>query len=194
MRAVIVCLSLVASLTGGLVCQTTVPRRPPRIGKLRLAAYNADSDVLGEMTVAQLKDELRSLKLPVSGKKEELRDRLSAATSARATTPTPTTASAATHTATPGAFGDDEPWTVVERQIGRRLPFAIRHSLTSQGVAELRPIQEQAFHPIVQGRDVLGQSLTGTGKTVAYCLPLATCLRPTKRKVRRSDQLSAELP
>jgi ATP-dependent RNA helicase RhlE len=36
----------------------------------------------------------------------------------------------------------------------------------------LTPIQEQAFSPIMSGRDVVGIAQTGTGKTFAYLLPI----------------------
>ena len=34
------------------------------------------------------------------------------------------------------------------------------------------PIQESAFEPLKEGQDVVGLSPTGTGKTLAYALPL----------------------
>ncbi len=40
------------------------------------------------------------------------------------------------------------------------------------GITEPTPIQEQGIPPILQGRDVVGQAKTGTGKTFAFGLPL----------------------
>jgi ATP-dependent RNA helicase DeaD len=37
---------------------------------------------------------------------------------------------------------------------------------------ELFPIQEKAISPILEGRDVIGQAKTGTGKTAAYAIPI----------------------
>lgn len=34
------------------------------------------------------------------------------------------------------------------------------------------PIQENVFKPLLQGKDVVGLSPTGTGKTLAYAIPL----------------------
>lgn len=45
------------------------------------------------------------------------------------------------------------------------------------GYTHLTPIQEQALPPLLAGLDLIGQSQTGTGKTVAFALPLLQRLR-----------------
>ena len=45
-------------------------------------------------------------------------------------------------------------------------------ALTALGYEEPTPIQREAIPPLLQGRDVLGQAATGTGKTAAFALPL----------------------
>jgi len=45
-------------------------------------------------------------------------------------------------------------------------------NLDEIGFVELFPIQERAINPLLQGRDVIGQAKTGTGKTVAYAVPM----------------------
>ncbi len=45
-------------------------------------------------------------------------------------------------------------------------------TLTALGYEEPTPIQGQAIPPFLEGRDVLGQAGTGTGKTAAFALPL----------------------
>lgn len=40
------------------------------------------------------------------------------------------------------------------------------------------PIQEQAIPIILEGRDLIGASQTGTGKTAAFALPLLTKIQP----------------
>ena len=45
-------------------------------------------------------------------------------------------------------------------------------ALTSLGYEEPTPIQREAIGPLVEGRDLLGQAATGTGKTAAFALPL----------------------
>ena len=44
--------------------------------------------------------------------------------------------------------------------------------LTELGYEEPTAIQRQAIPPLIEGRDVLGQAATGTGKTAAFALPL----------------------
>jgi ATP-dependent RNA helicase DeaD len=44
--------------------------------------------------------------------------------------------------------------------------------LTSLGYEEPTPIQREAVGPLLEGRDLLGQAATGTGKTAAFALPL----------------------
>jgi ATP-dependent RNA helicase DeaD len=41
-----------------------------------------------------------------------------------------------------------------------------------QGFDELMPIQERCIPEIIKGRDVVGQAETGSGKTIAFCLPI----------------------
>jgi ATP-dependent RNA helicase DeaD len=44
-------------------------------------------------------------------------------------------------------------------------------ALSSLGYEEPTPIQRQAIPPLLQGRDLVGQAATGTGKTAAFALP-----------------------
>ncbi|MGY1665071.1 DEAD/DEAH box helicase [Geodermatophilus sp. SYSU D00696] len=45
-------------------------------------------------------------------------------------------------------------------------------ALSRLGYEEPTPIQREAVPPMVEGRDLLGQAATGTGKTAAYALPV----------------------
>ena len=45
-------------------------------------------------------------------------------------------------------------------------------ALSGLGYEEPTPIQRQAIPPLLQGRDLLGQAATGTGKTAAFALPV----------------------
>ncbi len=44
--------------------------------------------------------------------------------------------------------------------------------LSALGYEEPTPIQQQAIPPLLEGRDLVGQAATGTGKTAAFALPL----------------------
>ena len=45
-------------------------------------------------------------------------------------------------------------------------------SLAALGYEEPTPIQREAIPPLIEGRDLLGEAATGTGKTAAFALPL----------------------
>lgn len=52
------------------------------------------------------------------------------------------------------------------------LPVPILRALDQVGYETPTPIQLQSIPPLLQGRDLLGQAQTGTGKTAAFALPL----------------------
>src|SRR5512134_639550 len=54
--------------------------------------------------------------------------------------------------------------------------------LTGLGYEEPTPIQSQAIPVLLEGRDLLGQAATGTGKTAAFALPMLERLRDEDRK------------
>lgn len=58
--------------------------------------------------------------------------------------------------------------------------FALRPSslkaLESMDISEPTPIQAAAMPPLLEGRDVIGQACTGSGKTIAFGLPLVNAL------------------
>jgi ATP-dependent RNA helicase DeaD len=52
------------------------------------------------------------------------------------------------------------------------LSDAILKAVTSMGFEEATPIQEQAIPLAMEGRDLIGQAQTGTGKTAAFGIPM----------------------
>ena len=58
--------------------------------------------------------------------------------------------------------------------------------LASHGINEPSPVQAQTIPVILEGRDVVAKSQTGTGKTLAYLLPL---LQSIKSDVKGTQKL-----
>jgi ATP-dependent RNA helicase DeaD len=57
-------------------------------------------------------------------------------------------------------------------------------ALEDVGYESPSPIQEQAIPELLQGRDVIGQAQTGTGKTAAFGLPMIQFVDPTDEDVQ----------
>lgn len=51
------------------------------------------------------------------------------------------------------------------------LSQAVIDILSEKGITKFTPVQAEAFDPVLAGRDVIGRSRTGTGKTLAFGLP-----------------------
>ena len=58
------------------------------------------------------------------------------------------------------------------------------HALRDVGYESPSPIQEQAIPALLEGRDVIGQAQTGTGKTAAFGLPLLEYIDPSEPSVQ----------
>lgn len=65
------------------------------------------------------------------------------------------------------------------------------NALDDLGFETPTPIQEQAFSPVMSGKDVVGIAQTGTGKTYAYMLPL---LRMLKYSVQQNPRILVLVP
>ncbi|MCA1771588.1 MAG: DEAD/DEAH box helicase [Halomonas sp.] len=59
---------------------------------------------------------------------------------------------------------------------------AVLTAVESQGYEIPSPIQAQTIPALLEGRDMLGQAQTGTGKTAAFALPLLSRLELTRRE------------
>ncbi|CAE7858214.1 unnamed protein product [Symbiodinium microadriaticum] len=66
------------------------------------------------------------------------------------------------------------------------IPEILKQNLRGLGVTKLFEIQSRAFDPILRGRSFVGRSKTGTGKTVAYLLPLLERMRHEKMTLPHS--------
>ncbi|MCL6527137.1 MAG: DEAD/DEAH box helicase [Thermaceae bacterium] len=60
----------------------------------------------------------------------------------------------------------------------------VRQALEAKGFTTATPIQAAAIPIALEGRDVLGQARTGTGKTLAFGLPIANRLEPSRERGR----------
>ncbi len=62
------------------------------------------------------------------------------------------------------------------------LPEPLLRALADVGYESPSPIQAATIPPLLQGRDVLGQAQTGTGKTAAFALPILARIDPSQFK------------
>lgn len=60
----------------------------------------------------------------------------------------------------------------------------ILQAVTALGFEQPSPIQAQSIPPALEGQDVVGQSQTGSGKTMAFAIPAVQLLEPHDRGVR----------
>ena len=55
------------------------------------------------------------------------------------------------------------------------------------GYTHPSPVQAEAIAPLVEGRDLIGQAATGTGKTAAFALPMLERLAEIRPQRGRGD-------
>ncbi|WNG29743.1 DEAD/DEAH box helicase [Cystobacter fuscus] len=60
----------------------------------------------------------------------------------------------------------------------------LRRGIAERGYTHPTPVQAKAFRPVVEGRDLIVRSKTGTGKTAAFGLPLLEKLSAEDKRVR----------
>ena len=74
----------------------------------------------------------------------------------------------------------------MEMQSFKDLPLRgeVLRSVEELGFESLFPIQAQAIIPLLEGKDVIGQAQTGTGKTAAFGVPMVERLNPEIRHVQ----------
>jgi ATP-dependent RNA helicase DeaD len=63
------------------------------------------------------------------------------------------------------------------------LEAKVLRAITEMGFEESTPIQEKAIPIALEGRDLIGQAQTGTGKTAAFAIPLIQSIDPAEEKV-----------
>lgn len=60
----------------------------------------------------------------------------------------------------------------------------VRKALADMGFEEATPIQAQTIPPLMEGKDVIGQAQTGTGKTCAFGIPVIEKITPHTETVQ----------
>jgi len=65
--------------------------------------------------------------------------------------------------------GDEEVETPVT---AKRVSPQVAAALANLNITNFTPIQRETFDPLYDGRDMIGRSRTGTGKTLAFGLPI----------------------
>ena len=60
----------------------------------------------------------------------------------------------------------------------------VMNGIEELGFSNLFPIQAEAIMPLLEGKDVIGQAQTGTGKTAAFGIPMIECLNPKNKSVQ----------
>ncbi len=74
----------------------------------------------------------------------------------------------------------------MERLKFDELPISeeIQKAVADMGFVEASPIQSEAIPHILEGRDVIGQAQTGTGKTAAFGIPALELIDVADRSVQ----------
>ena len=74
----------------------------------------------------------------------------------------------------------------MERLKFEALPISeeIQKAVADMGFVEASPIQSEAIPHILEGRDVIGQAQTGTGKTAAFGIPALELVNTAEKKVQ----------
>ncbi|MDR3178037.1 MAG: DEAD/DEAH box helicase [Campylobacteraceae bacterium] len=65
-----------------------------------------------------------------------------------------------------------------------KLHEQVLRAVKEAGFREPSPIQQEIIPLIMEGRDVVGQAQTGTGKTAAFSLPVISMIDPSQKKVQ----------
>jgi len=74
----------------------------------------------------------------------------------------------------------------MQKQNFEDLPLSMKvmRAIEDLGFGNLFPIQAQAIVPLLEGKDVIGQAKTGTGKTAAFGIPMVERLNPKINSVQ----------
>lgn len=66
------------------------------------------------------------------------------------------------------------------------LNISTKSHFTGRGVTYLFPIQVKTFGPVYEGKDLIAQARTGTGKTFSFAIPLIERLQRNQETIKKS--------
>ena len=55
-------------------------------------------------------------------------------------------------------------------------------AISDMGFEEMTPIQAMTIPPILEGKDIVGQAQTGTGKTIAFAIPIIEAVKQRSKR------------
>ena len=84
----------------------------------------------------------------------------------------------------PLSWGDGQSTSSARVFAGMALKASTTAALSRMNISEPTPIQEKTIPLLLAGRDVIGQARTGSGKTMAFAVPLAEQCNPSFRRVQ----------
>jgi ATP-dependent RNA helicase DeaD len=61
---------------------------------------------------------------------------------------------------------------------------SVQRAIQDLGFQEPSPIQAMALPLLLEGRDVIGQAQTGTGKTAAFAIPIIERIQPLEKNIQ----------
>ena len=65
-----------------------------------------------------------------------------------------------------------------------KLSEPVIRAIINMGFEEMTPIQEKTIPTTMEGKDLIGQAQTGTGKTAAYGIPLIERIMPQAEQIQ----------
>ncbi len=74
------------------------------------------------------------------------------------------------------------------------LPLYLLNTLSEQNFTQAYPIQKEVIPAVIKGKDVLGIAKTGSGKTMAYVLPVLTNIQKYKDNKNRHVSVLVLVP
>ncbi len=58
----------------------------------------------------------------------------------------------------------------------------VEKAISDMGFEEMTPIQARTIPPILEGKDIVGQAQTGTGKTIAFAIPIIEAVKQRSKR------------